>query len=207
MALPGFAAVAYTPAIVLERALFIRERSDGLYRSGTYIAFKLTEELLVAAAASPALALAVWYGVRLGGSWAVFWAAYLLTTAVGIALGYFVAAVSPTLDVANAALPCFVVIMLFFSGNLMLHHDMPRWLAWIMWVDFLHYGWGAVTINQFQGYQPPAVLVGSENLLDLYSLNGGLGGPWAYLGVEAAFLVAFALMAWAALAFVRHGTR
>jgi hypothetical protein len=32
--MPAFGAAAYVPALVLERALFVRERSDGLYRVG-----------------------------------------------------------------------------------------------------------------------------------------------------------------------------
>jgi hypothetical protein len=36
------------PSIVLERPLFVREQSDGLYRVVTYLLFKLTEEFLVA---------------------------------------------------------------------------------------------------------------------------------------------------------------
>lgn len=35
------------PAIILERPLFVRERSDGLYRVSTYLAFKLLSELAV----------------------------------------------------------------------------------------------------------------------------------------------------------------
>jgi hypothetical protein len=38
----------------------------------------------------------------------LFWLVYCLTLFIGITLGYLVAALSPNMDVANAALPAFV---------------------------------------------------------------------------------------------------
>ena len=49
----------------------------------------------------------------------VLWLAYLVTLCIGTALAYLVAAVSPTLAVANAALPSYVVTLLFFTGGLL----------------------------------------------------------------------------------------
>ena len=46
--LPAFGAASYVPAIVLERPLFVRERSDGLYRVITYLCAKMVEELFLA---------------------------------------------------------------------------------------------------------------------------------------------------------------
>ena len=38
-----------------------------------------------------------------------FWLSYLVTLSLGIILAYFIAIVSPNMDVANAALPTYVV--------------------------------------------------------------------------------------------------
>lgn len=46
--LPAFGAASYVPSIVLERPLFVREQSDGLYRVSTYLAFKMIEEFSLA---------------------------------------------------------------------------------------------------------------------------------------------------------------
>ena len=43
------------------------------------------------------------------GSFVIFWLTYLLTLSIGIMLAYLVAIVSPNMDVANAALPTYVV--------------------------------------------------------------------------------------------------
>lgn len=43
--LPAFGAASYIPSIVLERALFVRERNDGLYRVITYLLAKMIDEV------------------------------------------------------------------------------------------------------------------------------------------------------------------
>ena len=45
-------------------------------------------------------------------------------------LAYFVAAVSPNMDVANSALPAYVVSLLFFVGLLIRHEDQPDYWSW-----------------------------------------------------------------------------
>ena len=45
-------------------------------------------------------------------------------------LAYVIAALSPNMDVANGALPAFVVIMLFFVGLLIRPQDQPAYWHW-----------------------------------------------------------------------------
>ena len=45
-------------------------------------------------------------------------------------LAYFIAAISPTMDVANGALPAWIVINLFFVGLLIRPQDQPRYWHW-----------------------------------------------------------------------------
>jgi hypothetical protein len=66
-----------------------------------------------------AVAAAVWKIVQLVGSFWLFWAAYYVTLAVGVAVAYFVAAVAPSMDAANAMLPTYCITLLLFAGQLM----------------------------------------------------------------------------------------
>jgi ABC-type multidrug transport system permease subunit len=66
-------------------------------------------------------------------------------------LAYFIAAMSPNLDVANAALPTYVVTLLFFGGFLIRYEDIPNYWKWYSYIDFLKYAWGALMKNQFNG--------------------------------------------------------
>ena len=61
-----------------------RERSDGMYRSITYLTAKMTEELVAAFASSMIFSLLVFFPLKLSGSFALFFLVYYLTTSIGI---------------------------------------------------------------------------------------------------------------------------
>lgn len=52
-------------------------------------------------------------------------------------LAYFVAALSPNMDVANAALPVYVSTLLFFGGFLFTFDKMPPWWKWYSYINFM----------------------------------------------------------------------
>ena len=68
------------------------------------------------------------------GEWVTFWLAYYVTLSIGIVLAYFIAAISPNLDVANALLPTYVVTLLFFGGFLFRLGDIPPWWKWYSYI-------------------------------------------------------------------------
>ena len=144
------------------------------------------------------------------GSYALFWLIYYCTLAVGIVLAYAVAALSPNMDVANAALPTLVVTFLFFAGFLLRWTDIPPWWQWYGYIDVLRYAWGSLMANQFAGDRD-VVFIGAADgappltILQYYSLDGI--SPWAWLGLEFCFVVFFTIVAWLALKFVRHEKR
>ncbi|KAL6778615.1 ATP-binding cassette sub-family G member 2 [Auxenochlorella protothecoides] len=198
----AYSASAYIPAILMERPLFIRERSDGLFRVVTYLGFKLLEEFSVQFILCLPISAMVFYPLELSGSWALFWLVYYFTTLVGISLGYFIAALSPNMDVANAALPLFITIFLFFTGLLIRWVDTPWYWRWVGYVNFLRYSWGALMINQFQGAN--AIYLGSE-VLEYFALSGY--AAWQFFGYLTIFVVVFSFWAWLALAFIKHVVR
>jgi hypothetical protein len=69
------------------------------------------------------------YGIQLQGSFAIYWLVFLLTLSNGIVLAYFIAAISPNMDVANALLPTYVVTLLFFSGFKQEASPVHGWLS------------------------------------------------------------------------------
>ncbi len=125
--LPAFGAASYIPAIVLERPLFVRERNDGLYRVITYLCAKVIEELGVAFIASVIFSNVVFWAIKFHGQYVIFWLLYLCTLATGIMVAYFIAAISPNIDVANAALPAYITTLIFFSGLLIRWSEIPDW--------------------------------------------------------------------------------
>eukprot|EP00891_Asterochloris_glomerata_P001938 jgi/Astpho2/1938/gw1.00038.347.1_t len=145
--LPAYASSAYVPVLVMERAVFVRELSDGLYRPITYLCFKMAEELILSTAGSVCFSLVVFYCCQMQGSFFPFWLVYLVTNIVGIVLAFFVASISPNMDTANAALPGIVTVYLFFTGYVIQWSSIPQYWRWLGWTDFLRYGWGSLMIN------------------------------------------------------------
>lgn len=202
--MPGYTASAYVPALVLERSLFVRERADGLYRPVTYLLSKMIEELVIAFVNTLVFGAVVFFPCKLAGSFPHFWAVYFTTTATGIALGYAIASAAPNMDVANAALPAYVTTLLFFVGLLLRPQDQPKYWRWYSYVDFLKYAWQAQMVNQFEGEQTLRALDGGS-ILDFYSI--GVANKWEQVAYESFFFWAFAILAWASLAFKRHQKR
>ena len=75
---------------------------------------KVLEEIVLAAATSVVFSASAFYAIGYEGSFATYWVVYYLTLCTGIVLAYLVAAISPSMEVANAALPAYVVTLLFF---------------------------------------------------------------------------------------------
>lgn len=202
--LPAFGAVSYVPAIFLERPVHWRERNDGLYYVVAYFLYKLIEELTIAFANSIIFSNIVFWPMKLQGSWPLFWLVYLCSLSIGIVMAYFVTALSPTLDIANVALPAYVITLLFFVGLLMRWSDIPKWWQWYGYIDFLRYAWGALMINQFGGASNVNIVVSPQTIpiLEFYSLSGV--SMWAWLGIQACFFVVFAILAYLAISYVRY---
>lgn len=205
--LPAFGAASYVPAIVLERPLFIRERNDGLYNVFSYLLYKICEELGVALLSSIIFSNVVFWPIKLQGDWVLFWLVYYATLGCGIVLAYFIAAISPNMDVANAALPSYVVTLLFFAGFLLRWDDIPKWWQWYGYIDFLRYAWGSLMVNQFEGNNVNFIETSQQNItiLEYYSLGGV--SKWAWYGIELAFFVAFFCFSYLALKYVKHVRR
>lgn len=205
--LPAFGAASYVPAIVLERPLFVRERNDGLYNVFSYLLYKICEELGVAFFSSIIFSNVVFWPIKLQGDWVLFWLVYYATLGCGIVLAYCIAALSPNMDVANAALPSYVVTLLFFAGFLLRWSDIPKWWQWYGYIDFLRYAWGSLMVNQFENNN--VIFISTPNqtipILDYYSL-GGIS-KWAWYGIELGFFVAFFFFSYLALKFVKHVQR
>lgn len=80
---PICAAMMYLPSMGTERALYIRERNDGLYRPLTYLLFKLLDELLLMAPVTAGTTAAVFHACKLQGSYLLFWLVHYATLANG----------------------------------------------------------------------------------------------------------------------------
>eukprot|EP00434_Breviolum_minutum_P019639 symbB.v1.2.017319.t1/scaffold1341.1/size124323/10 len=212
-ALCGYGAAAFVPSLTLERALFYRERADGLYTGVTYYVAKFIEEAVLCVVTSLVFSLAVFWAMDLQGSFLVFAASYFLTTMVGIVLAYAVAAVAPNMEAANALLPTYVTTCLYFGGLFIIFEKIPVGWYWYSWTSFMRYAWGMLMLNQFKDQPTGQELVfykdgGMVGVLEFYSLDEGLMSDMGFCaGMLSALLFFFGFLGALGVTFVSHVKR
>ena len=118
------------PTLALEKPLYAREYSDGLYKPITYLLHKFFDEIFITVFSSLLFSVFVFFMVELNGSFLLFWLVNLCTLSIGIALAFLASILAPSMEVANAALPAYVVTLLFFGGYLFRFEDIPLWWRW-----------------------------------------------------------------------------
>ena len=212
-ALCGFGAAAYVPSLTLERALFYRERADGLYTGLTYYVYKFIEEAVLCVITSLVFTISVFYAMDLQGSLAIFTAAYFLTAMVGIVLAYAVAAVSPTMEAANALLPTYVTTCLYFGGLFITFNKIPVGWYWYSWTSFMRYSWAVLMLNQFKDSDLGKAQVAFEDgrpvtILEFYGMDEGImADTGAIVGILVGLLFFFATLGALAVTFISHVKR
>lgn len=202
--LPAFGAAAYIPAIAGEKRTYYREVQDALYTPLAYLIFKILEELFVAIIAALIFTLLLYFPLQMQGSYALVFLSYLTVLLNGIVLAYAIAAATPTETAANAALPLYVVSLLFFCGFLANYDRIPPGWTWYSYIDFLRYAWSALMIDQFEALGDP-LFNSNETVTQYYNLPNT--SAWTQYGVLWAFFAVLFTCAWLALKFIRHQNR
>lgn len=202
--LPAFGSISAIPSIFHERHLFSCEKKSGYYNSGAYLFAKVFEEALLAFFSSAVLACAVWFALSLAGSWVLFWLVYFITVVVGVVLSYGCASIAPNPEYAIIMSAGINVILLFFVGLLIRWQDIPSYWKWMVYVNYLHYAWAALTKNQFTPQD--TILPFNIPILEYFHLDNSLSS-WDYLGYEVIFIIVYFLFAAGVLRVVNYGRR
>jgi len=161
----------------------------------TYLAYKMFDELVIGAIGSFVACAAVFYGVGLSGSLALFWLTYFSIMTVGVLLAFCIASLAPTMDVANCALPGLVSTFLFFAGFLFRFEDIPKWWTWYSYCDPLRYAFTANLVNHFGARNPR--FLGRQTVLEYFGVEGQSG--WGNMGVIWAFSAGLSVVTWGVL--------
>lgn len=215
VALCGYGAAAYVPALTLERALFFRERADGCYFPITYYASKFIEEASLCTITSIVFVTFVHFALSLKGNFLLLVLGYWLSAMTGIVLAYLVAALAPNMDAANAMLPTYVTTCMYFGGLFILFDEIPVGWKWYSYTSFLRYAWGCLMLNNYKDDALGAVEIfvdfrtgARQNILEFYGMDEGIMNSVAacYL-MLAGLLLFFATLGVLALQFINHVKR
>lgn len=140
----------------------------------------------------------MWKGLFLSGSFVLWWFGFFISYVTGISVSYFITCMSPTMDAANAAVPTFGVLCLFFSGFLIRTESIGWWWRWYLYASPTYWALGAQLNNFFSGDRD-VVFVGGLTVTEYYGLT--YLPAWGFVGMQCIFPVVFLFCTWLALAY------
>lgn len=205
VALTAFTAAIYVTQLFLERPVFYRERADGLYNTGTYLAYNLIMEFGWAALTSVIFVCIVFWSIGFDerGNFGVFWLIYYLMNLTSISAAYLAAAAMPALELANALLPIYMAFSLYFAGFLLPLPQVPQGWQWYTYINPLRWAFTSWLLEQYEGTD--FVVIDGQTVLDYY------GGVDESLALNCFYLflfpLVFVILALLALSFIQHGSR
>ena len=150
----SFTTSVYVPSLVDERPVFIRERLDACYRVLSYGLHKVVLESVAGALAAFVYCPIVYFACGLApGSenFLFFMLCAWVINAAGVMATLFVAAASPSVEIAGAAVPLLMTLNFFVSGFMILPSNIPSWWQWLYQVSFAQWGFSALAVSQFSG--------------------------------------------------------
>mmetsp|Transcript_34646 Transcript_34646/g.48022 ORF Transcript_34646/g.48022 Transcript_34646/m.48022 type:complete len:603 (+) Transcript_34646:280-2088(+) len=194
--LPSYGATAYVPTLVLERPLFFREINDGCYYVISYLFSKLIEEAMVSAPFSALFITAIYFGIAMKGSFLLILVCFYLCLQCGITLAYAIGSVAPSMEAANALLPTYITVGLFFIGYFITFPSMPISWRWYSYLVHMRYGWTAMVINAFE--DDDQIFADEKTVLEFYDIDDA-GSKWENVGYLACFYVVFVTLGYIGL--------
>lgn len=127
--------------------------------------------------------------------------------------------VSPTSEsfcseAANALLPTYVTICLYFGGLFIVFDKIPKGWEWFSYTSFMRYSWGAFMLDNYRDSATSNVAVffdangNPQTVLEFYGMTDGImGSIGACLGLLSLLLAVFTVLGVLALVYIRHEKR
>eukprot|EP00668_Euglena_longa_P010990 GGOE01013334.1.p1 GENE.GGOE01013334.1~~GGOE01013334.1.p1 ORF type:complete len:710 (-),score=241.62 GGOE01013334.1:918-2837(-) len=203
--MPSLMGIVHTfPA---EKAVLNREHANGMYGIFPYYFSKFSSELPFQILLPVIFSSIFYWLVNLNpgvGQFFIFMGIIILLNMTASSLGIWISALAPSISVALALSPAVMLPLVLFAGYFSPGSAMPDWCAWMKYVTFYYYAFGAAVKNEFTGEtftcsSPPCYLTG-EAVLERYSFQDV--SIWANCIVVLSFCIAFQIMGFISLWWV-----
>jgi ATP-binding cassette subfamily G (WHITE) protein 2 len=119
-------------------------------------------------------------------------------------------------EAANALLPTYVTICLYFGGLFIVFDKIPKGWEWFSYTSFMRYSWGAFMLNNFnEDAATSKVHVffdangNPQTVLEFYGMTDGpiMDSIGVCLGLLTLLLAIFTVLGVLALVYIRHEKR
>merc|ERR1711862_422535 len=88
-----------------------------------------------------------------GGKFLLFMLTLWSVSVLSQSLGFAGSALAPTVEVANAVAPLFIIIFFLFSGFYLNAESIPVWFIWLEVFSYIKYAYEIVVVNEFTDLQ------------------------------------------------------
>jgi len=154
IALLSFGSLASIDTFFHERDLFLRERSNGMYRTSAYFTAKTLCDVIPMRIVPPILLGGITYymvGLRPGLSHFLWYLlALVLVSLVAGALCLAIGSAIPSVGVGNLVAILILLFYLLFAGFLLNKNNIPEVVRWVSFSSFLGYGFEILMVNELQ---------------------------------------------------------
>lgn len=154
LSLFGFSCLTSLGVFANERALFVRERSNGYYSPLTYFTSKLLFDMLPLRVVPPFLfGGCVYFLVGLVPGVAEFWKFVLTLVLFSLCASSAVFLISIAIEdtgVANLVGSLTMLFSLLFAGLLINRDRIPAYLRWLQHLSFFHAAYEALIVNELR---------------------------------------------------------
>lgn len=170
------AAVTFT--FPIEKAIFLREHNNRMYRTDVYFLSKTFAE-------SPQFFLGPLIMITVG-YWMVglrpdvlrFLVAYgilALVSMAAVSFAYVISTISSTPSVSTALSGPLILPLLVLGGFYIENRTIPEWLTWLRYLSWFNYGFEALALNQWDNYGPiPCKIIPTNETYTKCVYNGSI---------------------------------
>jgi len=154
IALFAFGSLSSIDVFFQERAIFLRERASGMYRTSSYFIAKALCDVVPMRVIPPIILGAIVYkmiGLHPGYlRFALFESTLVLASLVAASLCLAISAATPSLSLGNLIAILIMLFFMLFGGFLVNKTSMPWFISWIKWSSFLNYAFELLMVNEFE---------------------------------------------------------
>ncbi|CAG9329394.1 unnamed protein product [Blepharisma stoltei] len=139
--------------IPCERPIYVKEYSQGVYGTLTYVAAKMASEFPLQVLAAIVTSAMVYFPVGLyngAGNFFVFFAVFLLSYLMGSGLGHIIGALCKTEELAFGLSQMFIAPLITYGGLVVNVNRLNSAFSWIRYITPYFYAFGALSVNQYK---------------------------------------------------------
>jgi ABC-type multidrug transport system ATPase subunit/ABC-type multidrug transport system permease subunit len=168
LCLLSFSCMSSLDTFFHERALFVRERAQGMYRTSAYFLAKTICDVIPLRVIPPIILGTVTYWMvghpqsdpeYIHYIWSV--CVLVLVSVVACSMCLAIGSSCPSMGVSNLVAILLMLFYMLFGGLLANKTTIPPFLNWFKWLSFMNYGYEVLMVNELAGttvlFNPPNI--------------------------------------------------